>query len=200
MPDKAAPMTTTRRGRKTQRIPYQEFYAAIGRFVLTWAGLEICLDLLLLTVIPDGERAKRKLPHQLGDKIALIRSEIKRLTHARQTAITEVLDEISSYADSRHDFVHGGSIHHLIEQGVMTVTLARLLQPSRRPRRTPVKVTPPQIEVISDRIHHLGDRLLDFAEDALLTNRTVISQADPELLDLAEAVISQAYPEKKKSR
>jgi hypothetical protein len=165
MPDKAAHRTTTRRARKPQRPPIEEFYAAIGRFVLSWAGLEICLDLLLLKIVKTPER-RAKLPHQLGDKIVLIRSEIKRLTHAQQIAITEVIDEIASYADTRHDFVHGGYFDHLIEQGVITVTLARLLQPSRRPRRKPVKVTPPEIEVISDRILHLGDRLLDLAATA----------------------------------
>ena len=164
MPDKTAPRATTRRGRKPQRTPYEEFYAAIGQFVLTWAHLEICLDLLLLKIVKTPDR-RAKLPHQLGDKIALIRSEIKRLTHDQQTAITEVLDEISSYAGTRHDFVHGGMIDNLIEQGVITVTLARLLQPSRRPRRKPVKVTPLEIKVISDRIWELAGRLLDLAED-----------------------------------
>jgi hypothetical protein len=51
----------------------------------------------------------------------------------------------------------------LMEQGVITVTLGRLLQPSRRPRRTTVKVTPPEITVISDRIWELAGRVLDLA-------------------------------------
>ena len=152
-----------------------EFYAAIGRFVLSWAGLEICLDLLLLTIVKTPER-QVKLPHQLGEKIALIRSEIKSLPDAQQIAITDVIDEIGSYTDTRHDFVHGGSMNHFIEQGLITVTLARLLQPPRRPRRKTRKVTPPEINVISDRIHHLGDRLLDLTETLL----TGSSQAGPE--------------------
>jgi hypothetical protein len=154
-------------GRKTDRAtPHEEFYAAIGRFVFVWAGLETCLDLLLLMLIPEGEIADRraKLPHQLGGKIALIRSEIKNLPNAQQIVITEALDEISAYADTRHDFVHGSVISHFVEQGAITVTLGRLLQPSRRPRRKPVTVTPPEINAISDRIDALGDRLLDLAE------------------------------------
>jgi hypothetical protein len=153
----------SRRGRKPQLTHYEEFYAAIGRFVLTWAHLEICLDLLLLKIVKTPER-RAKLPHQLGCKIALIRSEIKGLTNDQQISITEVLDKISSYTDTRHDFVHGGMIVELIEQGVITVTLGRLLQPSRRPRRKPVKVTPPEIKMISDRIWELAGRLLDLAE------------------------------------
>jgi hypothetical protein len=111
MPDQAAPRTTTRRGRKPQRTHYEEFCAAIGRFVLIWAHLETSLDLLLLKIVKTPER-RAKLPHQLREKIALIRSEIKKLTHDQQIAITEVLDEISSYADSRHDFVHSGNSCH----------------------------------------------------------------------------------------
>jgi hypothetical protein len=36
-----------------------------------------------------------------------------------------------------------------------------LLQPSRHPRRKPVKVSAPEITEISDRIRRLGDRVLD---------------------------------------
>jgi hypothetical protein len=118
---------------------------------------------LLLKIVKTPEQ-RAKLPHQSGDKIKLLRSEIKRLPHAQQIAITEVIDGIASYADTRHDFVHGGIIVELIEQGVITVTLGRLLQPSRRPRRKPVKVTPPEIKMISDRIWELAGRLLDLAE------------------------------------
>jgi hypothetical protein len=116
-----------RRG-KSDPNPYQKFYAAIGRFVLTWTDLEISLDLLLLTLIPEDDQRNAKLPHQLRDKIGLIRAAIKSLSNADQMAVTEALDEISGYADTRHDFVHGGRISHFIEQGTITVTLGRLLQ------------------------------------------------------------------------
>ena len=153
------------RGRKAKLSPLNEFYTAIGRFALEWAGLEICLDLLLLRIRSKREATERKskLPHQFAEKIAEIRSEAKELDSAHRAAITDLLDEISSYAETRHDFVHGGIIDHYIEQGIITATLARLLQPPRRPRRKPVKVTAPQITEISDRIHGLGDRLLDIA-------------------------------------
>jgi hypothetical protein len=154
------------RGRKTKRTPHEEFYAAIGRFVLEWAGLEICLDLLLLKIRSKREATERKLklPHQFAEKMAVIRSEAKELDGAHRAAITNLLDEISNYADTRHDFVHGGIIHYYIEQDVITATLHRLLQPPRRPRRNPVKVKPPEITEISERIHGFGDRLLGIAQ------------------------------------
>jgi hypothetical protein len=107
---------------------------------------------------------KSKLPHQFAEKIVLIRSETKELGSAQQLAISELLDDITSYADTRHDFVHGAIIDHYIEQGVITARLWRLLQPPRRPRRKPVKVTAPEITQISDRIRGFADRLLDIAE------------------------------------
>ena len=42
-------------------------------------------------------------------------------------------------AVTRHDLLRGAIIDHYIEQGVVTATLGRLLQP-RRERREPVKV------------------------------------------------------------
>jgi hypothetical protein len=62
-------------------------------------------------------------------------------------------------------FVHGSIIGHYIEQGVVTATLGRLLQPQRQPHRKPVKVTAREITEISDRICGFGDRLLDIAEE-----------------------------------
>jgi len=39
-----------------------------------------------------------------------------------------LFDKITTYADTRHDFVHGAIIDYYIEQDVITATLARLLQ------------------------------------------------------------------------
>jgi hypothetical protein len=97
---------TTPRGRKAKLSPKEEFHAAIGRFVLEWAGLEFCLDLLLLAARSRDKATQRKpkLPHQFAAKIALIRSETKELDSAHQAVISDLLDDISSYADTRHDF------------------------------------------------------------------------------------------------
>jgi hypothetical protein len=61
----------TPRARKARLTPHDEFYAAIGRFVLEWAGLEFCLDLLLLRTMWRSEDPTRKvkLPHQFTEKL-----------------------------------------------------------------------------------------------------------------------------------
>jgi hypothetical protein len=159
----------SRRGRKAKLSPHEEFYAAVGRFVFEWAGMEFCLDLLLLAGRSRRKAIERKpkLPHQFAAKIALIRSETKELGSADRATISDLLDEILSYADTRHDFVHGAVIDHYIEQGIITATLHRLLQPQHQPLRKPVKVTAREITEISDRIRGFGDRLLDLADELL---------------------------------
>jgi hypothetical protein len=172
---------TASRGQEAKLSPKEEFHAAIGRFVLEWAGMEVSLDLLLLAARLSREATQRtpKLPHQFAEKIALIRSEIKELDSAYWAEISVLLDEISSYADTRHDFVHGSIIGHYIEQGVVTATLGRLLQPQRRPRRKPVKVTAREITETSDRIGGFGDRLLDIAEALVKMSGTTAENATP---------------------
>jgi hypothetical protein len=61
---------TTPRGRKAKLSPKEEFHAAIGRFVLEWAGLEFCLDLLLLAA-----RSRHKAYTAEAEAAASIRSE-----------------------------------------------------------------------------------------------------------------------------
>jgi hypothetical protein len=72
---------TPPRVRKARLIPHEEFYAAVGRFVLTWADLEVCLDLLLLKARSrhDSTQRKSKIPYQFTEKISFIRLETKDL-------------------------------------------------------------------------------------------------------------------------
>jgi hypothetical protein len=156
----------TLRSRKPERTLHDEFYAAVGRFALTWAHLEICLDLVLLkTRRNEANRHKSKrLPYQLRAKITKLRSQIHTISGPQQVAITELLNEICTLADTRDDLIHGGIIDFYAEQGVLAVTLARLLQPSGGDRRKPRKVSAPDIIEISDRIWELAGRLLDCAE------------------------------------
>jgi hypothetical protein len=164
--DSRVPEAITPLGRKRKRTLHDEFYEAIGRFALTWAHLEICLDLLLLTTrINEANRHEpKRLPYQLKAKIKKLRSQIQTISGPQQVAITELLNEICTLADTRDDFIHGGIIDFYAEQGVLAVTLARLLQPSGRDRRKPRKVSAPDIIEVSDRIWELAGRLLDCAE------------------------------------
>lgn len=153
-----------------------EFYHAIGRFVITWAELERYLDVLLLVIFRRLNPHERNatLPHQLSAKIRYIRRALRAdvIAPERRDAIFKLLNEIEALADTRHDFVHGAPTHRLLKRGSRTLTFARFLQPSGRPRRSAVKVTAAQINDVSDRLWDLSDDLLSAAEGILGTTRS----------------------------
>ncbi len=150
------------------------FQRAIGRFVLSWADLELRLDLLALTIrlIESPDQRASALPHQLKDKLRYVRGKVEALEALQEhrTGIIEILDQIKDLSDTRHDFVHGAAIEYHTGSST-TVTLARLLQPSIGPRRKPTKVTVGQVNATSDRVRSLGGNLLDFAETINRTNQ-----------------------------
>lgn len=140
----------------------------MGRFVSNWAQLELALDILVL-------RARRadslgchgsQAPHELAAKIRFLRQAAGKLMPkgSQRAGFSAVLQEIKDLAHTRHAFVHGAAVEHAEERGILTVTLARMLQPSKRPRRAPVKVTVAKINRTSTRISALTDQLFDFAE------------------------------------
>jgi hypothetical protein len=83
------------------------------------------------------------------------------------------MDEIDGLADTRHDYVHGSVAGRVIRRSKLTVTLGSLLQPPKKPHRPPVKVTTVQIENLANRLHEIGDELLDLAEAVLHERKTV---------------------------
>jgi hypothetical protein len=147
----------------TDLTPHEEFYLALGRFMYEWGHLEIVLDLLLLQTSEGKRQADKPLPHQLNVKINLIRVYIRGTD--QEAEISAALDGVCADAQTRHDFVHGGVLHHRIDAGEITVTLARLLQPNRAPhRRKPVVITPAEITAAADRVSELADQLDRFLD------------------------------------
>ena len=140
----------------------QSLYAAVGRFVLTWADVETYLDLLVLKL---RQPTVRRLSHQLSEKIEFVRTAIQSESAAPCAKDTRsLIDEIERLAETRHDYIHGSRIGHSIEQSVLSVTLGRLLQPPKKPRRKPVHVTAPEIEKTADHLYDLGGNMLDLLE------------------------------------
>jgi hypothetical protein len=142
----------------------EAIYLAIGRFMVEWSGLEFCLDLLVLA--SRNRSIDHRVPHQLEAKLTFLSNCLKsqdRLA-AYADAMNELIGEVRAMSESRHDYVHGAIIDSAEEARPFAVTLHRLLQPSKKPRRHPVRVTARQIDAASDKAHALGDRLLDLTE------------------------------------
>jgi hypothetical protein len=141
----------------------EAFHAAIGRFMLTWASVEVGLDLLVI-ILSRKSTERLKPPHQLNEKLKLIRRETRALAATYRVEIVRLLVEIDALSATRHDYVHGAVIGQAIERSILTITMARLLQPPKPPRRKPVKITAAQIVDTSNRLHEIGGRLLDLAD------------------------------------
>jgi hypothetical protein len=143
-----------------------QFHASIGRFVLSWAEVELDLDLLVLVVCRLSLRSDIDPRHELSEKIKFLRSEgaaNPRLIVYR-SIIERVIEEICLLSDTRHDYVHGAAFKFAIERQILNVTMWRLLQPSKKARRSPVKVTASIVDKTADRLDVIGGKLLDLAE------------------------------------
>jgi hypothetical protein len=145
----------------------EAYYVALGRFVTVWAEVELFVDLLVVIL------AKPALPHQLSVKVSTIRKKLNGSQLRNAKAIMALLDEIEALSDTRHDYIHGSIIGHALTRTELTVTLARLLQPRKRPRRKPAKITVAQINSTANRLHQIGGELLDLVEAVNHDRQTV---------------------------
>lgn len=137
------------------------FYAALGRFVSEWAEVEKFLDLIVLVL---ARKKKPKLPFQLSGKIETIRSELRNSQSPHATTVMRLLDEVEALSETRHDYIHGSVMEHVVTRSTLTVALGRLLQPSHKPRRPLMRVTAAQISTTADRLREIGDALLDLGD------------------------------------
>jgi hypothetical protein len=144
------------------------FHASIGRFVLTLAEVELGMDLLLIIV-----RSDIKPRHELSEKIRFLRSEgaTNPILSAYRSIIERVIDEIESLSNTRHDYVHGASFKYAIEKQILNIATWGLLQPSKAPRRSPIKVTASLVDKTADQLEVIGGKLLDLAEAINHINR-----------------------------
>jgi|ERR1035437_6456114 hypothetical protein len=146
----------------------ERFYAAMGRFVIAWTDMEFCLDLVVL----NGRKLKSPLPHQLSEKTNFVRKVlVPVLSPIHATSVLRLIDEIDELAPTRHDYVHGAVIGHDIVRSKLTMSLTRMLQPSKKPRRKIVKVTTAELLAIARRLREIADDLLDLAEAILHEER-----------------------------
>jgi hypothetical protein len=111
---------TSSMARRAKLTPHDEFYAGIGRFVVQWTGMESTLDLLLLGTRPkQSAEQKVKLPHQLESKLKSIRAQIQYIDDPYRETIEQLLQEISRYASTRHDLMHGAIIDHVVNENTL---------------------------------------------------------------------------------
>jgi hypothetical protein len=151
---------------KLSQSKLRAFYAAVGRFVLTWAEVETYLDILVLQL---NRGAQRAVPHQLIGKIKFVRNALEpNREEPHAAAALNLVAEIERLSSTRHDFIHGSRLGHSVKRSVLSFKLGRLLQPPDKPRRRPVTVTADEVEKTTDQLYELGGKMLDVLE-ALVT-------------------------------
>ena len=113
---------------------FDELHASIGRFVLTWAEVELDLDLLVLIPRRLSLRSDIKPRHELSEKIKFIRSE--GATNPRLSAFRSIIEratnEIRLLSDTRLLRCHGAAFKYAIKRHNPNVTMWRLLQPLKK--------------------------------------------------------------------
>ena len=83
---------------KLTKSELERFYAAMGRFVIAWADMEHCLDLVLL----NGRKLKSPLPHQLSEKTNFVREVLASvISPTNATSVLRLIDEIDKLAPTR---------------------------------------------------------------------------------------------------
>ena len=157
-------LTTASTRRKMEAI-----YAALGRFVLAWADLESGIDLLFLNLrlrLPKSEEYY-KPEFQLSAKIKIVRRFLPkplRLKRGRAAMIADVLVDVESVANTRHEYVHGAMIGRDVEATPATATLSRVLTPGGR-IQAPATVTAKKIRDTARDVRKIADRLWDLIGD-----------------------------------
>jgi hypothetical protein len=147
----------------------QAFHAAVGMFVVSWGDLEHGLDFLVLLIRRSSPaRRHQKAPRQLSGKIDFIKEQIDSLADSNEC--TNLLDEIETLAETRHDLIHGAAMIRRFDRNKPAVaTFVRLFSRYQRPDRT---MTTAEIIGIAERVGRLGDRVWNMVE-------TVASQLQP---------------------
>ena len=146
---------------------FHDLHAAIGRFAVTWASLEMGLDLLILLMRRHEHAAQResKEPHNLSNKIRRAKKQIKEINtvNAFRTEVLSLLGEMERLSHTRHDIVHGAAMDMQVGETSVSVLMTRLFQPVG-PRRPARRFDAAEIEHIADEIWSLGGRMLDVLE------------------------------------
>ena len=75
-----------------------------------------------------------------------------------------LLPLIESLSDTRHDYVHGAALEYAIDKSILSVTMGRLLQPTKKPRRRTIRVTTSSLARCTNQLQAISDQLLDLAE------------------------------------
>lgn len=115
------------------QTPEDEFlFASIGRLTISWAVLELGIDVLIIAIHGQlgGTEIEAERPWALKRKLKYLRkcfSKLAVLSPYTKEALT-LFDEIATASYMRHDIVHGVATHH--PEGATELPMMRLIRGS----------------------------------------------------------------------
>jgi len=106
----------------------ERFFGAIGRFTVSWAWLELGLDISVSVIHRhlNGEAIQSEAPWSLQRKLDYLRAAPKKLLPlaSYRQRITALADAVELMLETRHDIIHGCIIEHT--EGTGSAVMARL--------------------------------------------------------------------------
>lgn len=107
----------------------EHFFGAIGRLTISWAHLELGLDIMIFLAhhMLAARHRDKEIPRALGRKLKYAKHLIRHLPIAPADLPTfeGLIDKIQDESDIRHDLIHGAVIEH--EEGSGKAVLTRLI-------------------------------------------------------------------------
>ena len=154
-------------------IPFDEaFYAAVGRFSMSWSILESGLDhsvLIIHEFLKTCRAFEPDPPRSLERKIDFLRKCVRRLPELApfQSAVLELTEKITKASVLRHDIIHG----FLTEDprtASIEVKMSRIMPGSIKadtPRlEKQFSLNPTKITDRAQELNQLGAHALEFAQ------------------------------------
>lgn len=140
----------------------EEFFGAIGRLTISWAHLELGLDLIIDVLHRRKMSIEPQRPRALQRKINYLRAAVKRMGMPEPTAsnFESLFSAIETAAETRHDIIHGAVV--AAEEGGGEATFIRLLRQYEPPKQKVRKYSTIEILESAVFVTKLGGRLLSF--------------------------------------
>lgn len=124
----------------------EALFAAFGRATISWGHIEYALDVFVMILhwrLGGQQTVERIIPWSLSRKLDYIKRYFRKHypSYPATKQICDLMDQISSASESRHDLLHGFVIEHA--EGASEAKLVRLLRDSGGglPRERHITVT-----------------------------------------------------------
>ncbi len=122
----------------------EDFFGSIGRLTISWAYIELGIDLAVSTIYRQlgGDKIDKRMPFALQRKLTFLKQAanvIATLSPYRDRLIN-LAHAVEKHSGTRHDIIHGFVVEHLSEVP-RRAKLVRLLRKGDTASFKPVVVT-----------------------------------------------------------